>query len=265
MFPEKSGGLALYAHEAWRKYTTLVGPIATFGYWIGWSVVLASSGLFIGSVIGGSGSPASPAGAISSPTDTSRRRLTDVRAPCPDRDRSHSRRLALQRLRDARRRHVRLRRRGPADGAAIRDDDPAVPERQLRQRQPHEQARRFRSCLGRPAGRARLAVVDVLVGLGCGRLCDLRARVQGHRARHEARASVGRAVLDGGVHRVADRARRRRRPQARRGLRLSRRDGQDRRLDTVHGLLRRLPRRELHHHHEHGDRRRRSCALRDLS
>ena len=41
MFPEKSGGLALYAHEAWRKYTTLVGPIATFGYWIGWSVVLA--------------------------------------------------------------------------------------------------------------------------------------------------------------------------------------------------------------------------------
>ena len=30
MFPEKSGGLALYAHEAWRKYTTLVGPIATF-------------------------------------------------------------------------------------------------------------------------------------------------------------------------------------------------------------------------------------------
>jgi amino acid transporter len=53
MFPDKSGGLALYAHEAWRKYTTLVGPIATFGYWIGWSVVLASSGLFIGSVIGG--------------------------------------------------------------------------------------------------------------------------------------------------------------------------------------------------------------------
>jgi hypothetical protein len=39
MFPEKSGGLALYAHEAWRKYTTLIGPIATFGYWIGWSVV----------------------------------------------------------------------------------------------------------------------------------------------------------------------------------------------------------------------------------
>lgn len=53
MFPDKSGGLALYAHEAWRKYTTLIGPIATFGYWIGWSVVLSVNGLFIGSIIQG--------------------------------------------------------------------------------------------------------------------------------------------------------------------------------------------------------------------
>ena len=53
MFPDKSGGLALYAHEAWRKYTTLVGPIATFGYWIGWSVVLSVNGLFTGSIIQG--------------------------------------------------------------------------------------------------------------------------------------------------------------------------------------------------------------------
>ena len=40
MFPNKSGGFPLYANEGWRKYTTIVGPIATFGYWIGWSVVL---------------------------------------------------------------------------------------------------------------------------------------------------------------------------------------------------------------------------------
>jgi amino acid transporter len=53
MFPDKSGGLALYAHEAWRKYTTLIGPIATFGYWIGWSVVLSVFGLFIGSIVQG--------------------------------------------------------------------------------------------------------------------------------------------------------------------------------------------------------------------
>ena len=39
------------AHEAWRKYTTLIGPVATFGYWIGWSVVLSVNGLFVGSII----------------------------------------------------------------------------------------------------------------------------------------------------------------------------------------------------------------------
>ena len=31
MFPNKSGGIALYAHEACRKYLTLMGPLATFG------------------------------------------------------------------------------------------------------------------------------------------------------------------------------------------------------------------------------------------
>jgi amino acid transporter len=51
MFPSKSGGVALYAHEAWRKYLTLIGPLATFGYWIGWSVVLAVNGLVAGTLI----------------------------------------------------------------------------------------------------------------------------------------------------------------------------------------------------------------------
>jgi amino acid transporter len=51
MFPNKSGGIALYAHEAWRKYSTLIGPLATFGYWIGWSVVLAVNGLVAGTLI----------------------------------------------------------------------------------------------------------------------------------------------------------------------------------------------------------------------
>lgn len=51
MFPNKSGGVALYAHEAWRKYLTLVGPVATFGYWIGWSVVLSINGLVAGTLI----------------------------------------------------------------------------------------------------------------------------------------------------------------------------------------------------------------------
>ena len=63
MFPEKSGGLALYAHEAWSKYSTLVGPIATFGYWIGWSVVLTINGIFIGQIIQGGLFRASPSAA----------------------------------------------------------------------------------------------------------------------------------------------------------------------------------------------------------
>jgi amino acid transporter len=51
MFPGRSGGISLYANEGWRRYTTLVGPMATFGYWIGWSVVLAIFGNLIGSLI----------------------------------------------------------------------------------------------------------------------------------------------------------------------------------------------------------------------
>jgi amino acid transporter len=62
MFPDKSGGLALYAHEAWRKYTTLIGPVATFGYWIGWSVVLSVNGIFIGTIIHGAWFADQPAG-----------------------------------------------------------------------------------------------------------------------------------------------------------------------------------------------------------
>jgi amino acid transporter len=51
MFPNRSGGIPVYAHEAWRKYTTLVGPVAAFGYWIGWSVVLAIFGKIIGDLV----------------------------------------------------------------------------------------------------------------------------------------------------------------------------------------------------------------------
>ena len=53
MFPGRSGGISLYANEGWRRYTTLVGPVATFGYWIGWSVVLAIFGNLIGSLSSG--------------------------------------------------------------------------------------------------------------------------------------------------------------------------------------------------------------------
>ncbi len=51
MFPTKPGGIALFAHEAWRKYFSLIGPIATFGYWFAWSSVLAVNGLVVGTLV----------------------------------------------------------------------------------------------------------------------------------------------------------------------------------------------------------------------
>ena len=51
MFPDKPGGISLYAHEGWRGRFSLAGPIGAFGYWIGWSVVLAIFGKIIGDLI----------------------------------------------------------------------------------------------------------------------------------------------------------------------------------------------------------------------
>ena len=62
MFPRKSGGVSVYANEAWRKYTTLIGPVATFGYWIGWSVVLSFLGLFTGYIVQAAWFPHEPYG-----------------------------------------------------------------------------------------------------------------------------------------------------------------------------------------------------------
>jgi amino acid transporter len=51
MFKDKPGGIALFAHEAWRKYLSFIGPIATFGYWFAWSSVLAVNGLVVGTLV----------------------------------------------------------------------------------------------------------------------------------------------------------------------------------------------------------------------
>jgi amino acid transporter len=51
MFPDKSGGIALYANQGWKRYSTLVGPVATFGYWFAWSTVLSIFGIVIGGLI----------------------------------------------------------------------------------------------------------------------------------------------------------------------------------------------------------------------
>jgi amino acid transporter len=51
MFPDKPGGISLYAHEGWRGRFSLVGPIGAYGYWIGWSVVLSIFGVLIGNLV----------------------------------------------------------------------------------------------------------------------------------------------------------------------------------------------------------------------
>jgi amino acid transporter len=51
MFPDKPGGISLYAYEGWRSRFSLFGPIAAFGYWIGWSVVLSFVGNIVGALI----------------------------------------------------------------------------------------------------------------------------------------------------------------------------------------------------------------------
>jgi amino acid transporter len=64
MFPDKPGGISLYAHEGWRRYFTPIGPIATFGYWFAWSSVLALFGIIIGGLIQAEWFPGEPAGGI---------------------------------------------------------------------------------------------------------------------------------------------------------------------------------------------------------
>ncbi len=51
MFPDTAGGVAAYAHEGWRKYTVFVGPLAMWGYWLGWTLVEAVIAFIFGSVV----------------------------------------------------------------------------------------------------------------------------------------------------------------------------------------------------------------------
>src|SRR4051794_37341102 len=51
MFPHETGGISLFAHQAWRRYSTLVGPLASFGYWFAWSVTLGVFGETIGYIV----------------------------------------------------------------------------------------------------------------------------------------------------------------------------------------------------------------------
>jgi amino acid transporter len=51
MFPHLSGGISLYAHEAWKGRFEAAGPIASFGYWFAWTGSIAVYGEIIGSLV----------------------------------------------------------------------------------------------------------------------------------------------------------------------------------------------------------------------
>jgi amino acid transporter len=51
MFPDRAGGISIYAHEGWRRYFSFFGPMAAVGYWGGWTAVLSIFGLTIGQLI----------------------------------------------------------------------------------------------------------------------------------------------------------------------------------------------------------------------
>ncbi|MBF6143092.1 APC family permease [Nocardia farcinica] len=51
MFADKAGGVAMFAAEGWKRYFTPIAPIAAFGYWCGWALVLSLVGLTIGELV----------------------------------------------------------------------------------------------------------------------------------------------------------------------------------------------------------------------
>jgi len=69
MFPDKSGGIALYANEGWKRYFSLVGPVATFGYWFAGRRCCRSSASSSALWFRPSGSPSrrGPCGRVGSP------------------------------------------------------------------------------------------------------------------------------------------------------------------------------------------------------
>ena len=218
MFPHKSGGIAIYANEGWRKYTTLVGPVATFGYWIGWSVVLSFIGLFAGYIAQTAWFPGEPYGTYAfggaiiddgyfstGPVNIGLQHLIAVGLILC--------RLGLQLLRHTGRRELQLPGGDPAHVPALLLHVPAIHQRRLRLRQPHLQAERRESRLGRIADGSGLDLDHDLVDrTRSGR--DFRTGVQGHGPRHEKGADVVGALHPlrehDGAHRPHRRCRRRR-------------------------------------------------------
>ncbi|RJG13605.1 APC family permease [Pseudomonas cavernicola] len=51
MFGEKSGGIALYANEAWSRRFPSLGPLATYAYWFAWATAPAIWGLAVAQIL----------------------------------------------------------------------------------------------------------------------------------------------------------------------------------------------------------------------
>lgn len=51
MFPDRSGGISVYAYEGWKRHFAPLGAIAAFGYWMGWSLSLSVEGVVLGTMI----------------------------------------------------------------------------------------------------------------------------------------------------------------------------------------------------------------------
>ena len=205
MFGNRSGGISLYAHEGWRRYTTLVGPLSAFGYWIGWSVVLSIFGKVIGDLICSQWFPTANQHLFYDRLEP-RRRLRS------DRDRDDLRRLGVQHHRRPAGRVVQLHHRRPADDPARDHDVRRLPRRRMALPQ---RPRDVHGAVGRRQARARVHVHPRLVGLRHRGVRDVRARIPGHQARHRPGAAQLRHVHADAVRAAAARPRRRRRRQRR--------------------------------------------------
>ncbi|WP_286912305.1 MULTISPECIES: APC family permease [unclassified Pseudomonas] len=51
MFANKSGGIALYANEAWAARLPCLGPLATYAYWFAWATAPAIWGLAVAQIL----------------------------------------------------------------------------------------------------------------------------------------------------------------------------------------------------------------------
>ncbi len=153
--PGQVGGISLYAHEGWRRYFSLVGPVATFGYWFAWSSVLALFGIVIGSLIQAEWSPG---GDVEHRHGASR-----CRAAARDRGGRDHRRLDRQHLRHQPAVWLGLPHRSDADDPTRRLHRPPVLHGRLGQRQHDLDARRSRSTVGGLEDCSGLALRDGLV------------------------------------------------------------------------------------------------------